>query len=314
MANPAQAPVKFIRDDEYILLMEDAPGGVYELDDLKRLRDAGIQTVIRYPFWKDIEVSLGNYQWRRVDDQIEMTRQAGMKCMFALYEFSPHFFPIDWYLKFPDGSLYQGGFYSHVISPWSERGWAYHLGFIEKFCDRVCADDVLTFRATVHGSEVMMPEYAPYRQDGDLLKTFERMIVEEQRIFSRYNEELWTCFHHAFDSLSYSGTAYAAYLRNLLLDEFPTRNHYCISYTQFRDDVVGEDKNLEDMNLYRLKMFAGSEYAEGLIANTDKAVLQGFRGMISAPLHFYTGKKSLEPWMVDAVVESIKKWREHVQH
>jgi hypothetical protein len=307
MANFAKE-VGFIRDDEHILLMEDSMGGVYGLDDLKRLRDAGIQTIIRYPYWKDIETSLGHYEWGKVDDQIDMTRQAGMKCMFALYEFAPHFFLDDWYLKYPDRTIYQGSFYDHVISPWSEKGWDYHLAFLGRFCERVCADDVLTFRATIHGGEVMMPEFAPYRQDGDLLKTFERMIVEEQRIFSHYNDDLWTCFHHAFDHLPYSGTVYANYLRNILLDEFPTHNHYCISYTQFRDDVIGEDKNLEDMKTYHLKMFGGSEYAEGLITNTDKAISQGFRGFVTAPLHYYSGHKKLEDWMIEAVQNSLRKW------
>jgi hypothetical protein len=304
----------FIKNDEYILLVEDQDGGHYGFDDLRRLRDAGIRTIIRTPFWKDLEPSLGHYQWDALDEQIDMTLEADLKCMFAVYDKAPSYFPDDWYLKFPNGSRYQGSFYENVISPWSVDGWAYHLDFISRFCERYSGEGILDFRATIHGGEVMLPEFEPYRQDGIFWDTIKRMLLSEQQIFYNAHEshELWTCLHHAFDHLSYSGTEQAGALYYALWNRFPLAAHYCISYTQFRNDVVGEAENLADMKEHNLSTFAGSEYAEGLIANTDEAIAQGFRGFATAPLHALSGHRVLEQWMLDAIRESLAKWSSRV--
>jgi hypothetical protein len=306
----------FIQDDEFILLMEDQDGGRYTVDDLKRLRDVGVQTVVRYPCWSDIEPEQGKYVWDSVDEKVAITREAGLKCMLAVYDKVPIYFPDDWYLKYHDGNIYSGSFYDHVISPWSIGGWVYHLDFIKKFCDRYSADDVLCFRATVHGGETILPEYRPYRQDGSLLETLERMVLDEQRIFyeTQASRELWTCLHHAFDSKTYSGTQNSEHLYQKMHDAFPDMKHYCISYTQFRDDVLGEDENRAEMQRLGLSMFAGSEYCEGLITNTDKAIEQGFRGFVTSPLHGLGKHRVLEPWMLDAIKESLSKWRQARVH
>lgn len=304
--------MKFIQDDEYILLMEDRYGGRYGLDDLKRLRDVGIQTIVRYPFWNEIETHLGEYVWDTIDEYIELTRQADMKCLFALYEGVPDYFPPEWYLKTPDGSIYIGVYQERVISPWNLDGWEYNLDFLNKFCNRISTKDVMCFRATMRGAEAMLPQYGQYRLDGLYWETMRRMLIEEQSIFyaSHDSHELWTCFHHAFDGSGTSGTERARDLYREMAGEFPDAKHYCISYTQFRNDVIGEDKNLADMQELGLNMFGGSEYAEGIIANTDTAIQQGFRGFISAPLHWWSGHKSLEPWMVETIRDSLAKWRE----
>jgi len=305
--------MKFIQDDEYILLMEDQYGGKFTLDDLKRLRDIGIQTIVRYPYWGSIETSMGYYEWGETESAIEMTRQAGMKCLWATYDKPPKYFPDEWYMKMLDGKTYVGKFRERVLSPWLAEGWAYHLAFIVRFCEKVSAPDVMCFRATTHGAEAMFPHDSkyPYRLDGSYIETMFKILIEEQAIFysAHDSHELWTCFHHAFDYQGTAGTEYAEMLYQATRDKFPDYKHYAISYTQFRNDVKGEDKNLADMQRLGLSMFGGSEHARGLLVNTDRAIAEGFRGFLCGPIHFMTKYRQMEDWMFNAFSESMAKWR-----
>lgn len=307
----------FIKDDEFILLMQDTRGAVLTPDDLKRLQDVGVQTMTRYPFWWDVEPVKGEYHWEQVDQQVELAQKSGVKCLFGLYEKPPKYFPPDWYLQFETGGPWVGTYRERVMSPWSEEGWAYHLDFMRKFCQRVSSDDAMCFRATVHGGEEMLPHKYPYQLKGDYLETLVREMLEEQEIFynAHPSHELWTCLHHAFDYTGTSGTEHARMLYQALRDKFPDATHYSISYTQFTRNMkefhyAGAQQNRLDMQELGLKMFCGSEYAEGLLTNTDTAIQQGFRGLICGPIMFWTKRAKTEDWMFDNFAWSIKRWRE----
>lgn len=305
--------MKFIKDDEFILLMEDQYGGKFTTDNLKRLRDVGVQTIVRYPLWSDIETSMGIYHWDVIDRAIDLTREAGMKCLFGVYDKPPEYFPDEWYLKTPEGGNYTGKFQERLLSPWQDEGWAYHLRFIEKFCNRASADDVMCFRATTHGAESMYPHDLrfPYRLDGSYIDTMLKMLLEEQDIFyaAHASRELWTCFHHAFDQQKMAGTEHAEMLYRAMWNGFQDAEHYCISYTQFKRGVQGEVENLADVQRLGLSMFAGSQYAEGLARNTDIAIQQGFRGFVCGPVMVWSKYRRMEDWMYDAFRDSVAKWR-----
>ena len=306
--------MKFIKDDEFILLMEDQYGGKFTTDNLKRLRDVGVQTIVRYPFWSDIETSMGIYRWDVIDRAIDLTYEAGMKCLFGVYDKPPEYFPDEWYLKTPEGENYTGKYQERLLSPWQPDGWNYHLDFIERFCHRASDDDnVMCFRATTHGAESMYPHDLrfPYRLDGDYIETMLRVLLEEQGIFynAHASHELWTCFHHSFDHQGRAGTEHAEMLYRAMWNEFPDAKHYCISYTQFKRGVQGEVENLADMKRLGLLMFAAAEYAEGLPVNTGKAIAQGFRGLVCGPIMNWSKHHKMEDWMYDAFRDSITRWR-----
>ena len=306
--------MKFIQDDDYILLMEDSYGGRFTQDDLKRLADSGIRTMLSYPFWINIEPQMGVYSWEETDNTIEKCRKAGIKCLFAAYDKPPKYFPPEWYIHTPEGNVHVGKFKERVISPWNAEGWAYHLAFLEKFCNKVTADDVMCWRAVPRGAEAMFPHdpARPHRQDGPYVETLLKMMLEEQDIFYRHHSshELWTCLHHAFDHQGTAGTEHSEMLIRAIRDKFPDFIHYCISYSQFRRGVPGKKENLDEMHRLGLSMFAGSEYADGLLRNTDKAIAQGFRGLICGPIMYLTKYRQMQDWMFDNFAWSIKRWRE----
>jgi hypothetical protein len=300
---------RFINDDEFIIILNDQNGGSYGVDDLHRLYDAGIRTIIRYPFWRNIETAWGVYDWESVDRWIDEDRQAGLKTMLAIYDHPPAFLPDEWYLRRPDGELYTyPGFYERVMSPWNFEGWRYHLNFIARCCQRNNAPDVLCFRSTVQGGAVMLPEYEEIRLDGELLPTVLRMMSDEQGIFVTHpSHEIWTALHPALDSVVQSGNALRGDIYNLIRREFPQAIHHVICHVYFAD-VLGKETTLNEIR-QGVKMWVGSEYAEGLTLNTDEAISLGFRGFVTSPLHTLGKYRTLEPWMLDNIRESLEKWR-----
>ena len=309
--------MKFIQDDEYIIILDDPLGGKFSVDDLHALYDAGIQTIVRMPYWKDIEPEWGVYNWEKADKWVEEDRRAGLKTMLSIYDHPPAYFPNDWYLRRPDGTLYdhlddECVIYEHIISPWSEEGWRYHLNFIAKCCERYNTSDVLCFRSTLQSGSVMLPEFGEYRSDGDLLSTVLKMMYDEQAIFvSHPSHEIWTALHPAFDSVVQTGNAYRKEIYQLIEDRFPEAHHSILTFTYFTR-VNGAETTQDEAKRY--PVWSGSEYAEGLNQNTDEAIALGFRGFLTGPLHFLIGgqNKVLEPWSFEAIRNSLEKWRKHV--
>ncbi len=302
---------KFIQDDEYILLMEDFFGGEITPGDRAHLREIGVQTSVRYLVWRKIEPEPGIYDWSYPDECVRLSRQAGMKTMLSIYDLAPAYFPGDWYLKFPDGRRFGGTFYANMISPWNPAAWQRHLDFIQACCDRYAAPDVLPYRGTMHGGECMLPDYGPCRMDGYLYSTVIRMLLEEQAIFYEAHpvHELWTALHHAFDSQWYTGNQHWFTLYQAQAQRFPDALHYHLVHTQWVPNIIGAQEHVRDIAEHGYPTFCGSEYCEGLDANTEAAIEAGFRGFITGPLHGLSGHRSMEPWMFDSFANSLAKWK-----
>lgn len=309
----------FIRPNEFILLMDDpnlrdaSGASALTRDDLCRFREAGIQTVVRYPYWREIETLPGHCEWGAVDRWLDEARSADMKTMLAVYDLPPHWTPDAWCLKDLHGQVYRGPFYDRIIVPWAKEGWDYHLYFIWRMCRRYNAPDVLCFRSTVHGGEVVLPEgKEPDLAGHDLRQTVEAMVYDEQAIFSvsHPSHEVWMALHHAFDSQPWTGNTMKDELYLGIKERFPETHLYGLSYTQFYPGVIGERENQADIARLGLGLWAGSEHCQGLQRFTEQAIEEGFRGFLCGALHFLSGYRVSQPWMFQAVRESDRKWRE----
>lgn len=302
----------FITPDDHILIMADQDGGGFSQDDLNRLADAGIRTIIRYVLWRQVEQEPGVFRWSELCRGIEMDRKAGLKTMLGVYDLAPAFFPEGWYMQDEAGNRYAGSFYANMLAPWVDAAWNAHKDFIARCCMYFAANDVMPFRCTCHGGEVMFPDYAPVKFPAgyDMEAACRQIMIEEQSIFARCGHgELWTQLHPAFAGLPYTGNQHMGQIYRDLASCFPHHYRYGITYTMFAN-VMGRELVPEQMRRHGIAMFCGSEYCEGLIANTDEAIRLGFRGFVTAPLHALTGHRSLEPWMLDAIRGSIRKWKD----
>src|SRR5512139_213076 len=102
--------MSFLRDDEYIILMnlgthmlQGTP--VLSLDNRKRIRDAGVQTAIEYPEWAEMEPAQGIYDFSIIERTLEVNRSVGMKTIFSVpTPFVPTWIPDEWRYRYADGT------------------------------------------------------------------------------------------------------------------------------------------------------------------------------------------------------------------
>src|SRR5512139_3907148 len=136
--------MSFLRDDEYIILMnlgthmlQGSPP--LTLDNRKRIRDAGVQTAIEYPEWAEMEPAQGIYDFSVIDRILETNRAAGMKTIFSIPgPWIPVWIPDEWRPK------YEYGVYNtSVISMWSEEGVFHEWSLFDKLMDDYSSDDVM---------------------------------------------------------------------------------------------------------------------------------------------------------------------------
>jgi hypothetical protein len=189
--------MSFIEPDEFIILYDHA---ALTVENLKRIRDAGVKTAFNIMWWRDIETSPGVYDWSEQDNQVDRLRRAGIKALFRCQDGGPAFFPDDWYLRAADGRLWRniygyGGNHPRddrhtCLSPWSPALEA-ELAFMRLCRDRYTAPDVQCFAGGwAHGSEVILPGMVPSYCDAYALESF-RDYAE-----AKFNHDL-TAFNQA---------------------------------------------------------------------------------------------------------------------
>ena len=67
---------------------------------------------------------------------------------------------------------------------------------------------------------------------------------------------------------------------------------------------------IHELRRGNVQVYGGSEWPEGLDANTPRAINAGMRGLLTGPTHPYLRRTRVEPWMVDAVKRSHDKFVE----
>src|SRR4051812_49303688 len=107
----------FIEPDEFVLLFDypdhatfvSSPGS-YQIpvDDMRRLREVGVKTVLQLLFWSEVEKSPGIYDWSISDAYIAKSRAAGMKTLLLTYDMAVTWAPPEWYLRGADGTIHNG--------------------------------------------------------------------------------------------------------------------------------------------------------------------------------------------------------------
>lgn len=337
--------MSFIQPDERIVILDynSRPANRLNAEELVRLRDVGIKTVMCYLEWHQVETAPGVYDWSIPDADVERITTAGLKCILKVYLCTPTFFDEDWYLHNAAGEAQHSIEISDdvgdvhgwsVLSPWNMWAWNYHLEFIEKACERYARPDVLCINISPANGEGLLPgidllfdDYAvaSYRHftgmddlPGEavpgsatldwLRETLIPGQVETQRIFQKYGGEYWTQLHHAFETIPSTGNWLIDDLYSALHKELGDE-HWGICYTVFR---AGETRGLwgpeQDIKRHGVKMLFASEGPAGLLANTMKAIRMGARGMLTGPLAPYMRESRLQDWMYSAIRTTNGWW------
>ena len=314
----------FLRDDEFIILM-DLPlkdGRWLTIDELKRLRGAGIQTAYWHGTkWDSFMPHEGVYDWSYFDKYLERMRQADMKCLIPLWTKQYTHYPDSYYIYTKKGHV------RGALSPWNKEAQKISNDLLKMVRDRLTSDRCQVVSGQLDtGERVLLNEPAYYdayaladwqkdhegqpdhrTPDGDawlkksyldLLKTQQKIMVHTQ------HHEIWYCLSRKkalVPSISCHGCNYL----DDILDMFKSLKPKSINHISFNYFPYGEDYwkiIARDRETWKINEFAGAEYCEGLKSgNGIRAVKQGLRGMIVGPTFPATRHTSLESWMVDEI-------------
>jgi hypothetical protein len=338
--------MSFIEQDEHIIILDYNCYSGLALNDaeLSRLHDSGIKTVMCYLQWRFIEPVMGVYDWTDIEERLEAYQKAGLKAIIKTYLGAPGFFPDDWYLRGSNGDIQRhvgepnidGSCPVSCLSYWNPMAWDYHLRFIERVCERFSDPNTLCINIAPANGEALIPGNN-YLYDDYAVASFRQFTgtnnypstaipgtptldwlretvipgqVETQKMFQKCGGEYWTMLHHAFETIPSTG--------NWLIDDLYTalhkelgHNHWGICYTLYRP---GETRGLwgarQDIDRHGVKMLFASEGPAGLYTNTQNAISQGARGMITGPLAPYLGSNGrMADWMYEAIRDTSQWWK-----
>ncbi len=331
----------FMNPDESIILMDmaeianPAPYRYIPMssDELAKLGLIGVQTVLEQAQWELAEPSQGVYDWSHIDDQVNRPRRAGMKVLLSVPGCVPKWCPLDWYATpdSPDSPLkYVDWRWWPTLSMWNMRAQKYMMEFEARVIDRYASPDVLCIHGYPKDGEAMLPPLAEGYFDPEALADYREFCdrdnavpgyqepetqdwlretvlftnLAHQRIFAAQNREVW-CFLHPYHArYQWTGNQFVGDVYAALAGE-----GWKISAVQYTHFPLGDEQAAQVARAKAatpgIDFWVGAEYAEGAPVHAPKAVAQGLRGLLCAPLHPFQGHQQLEGWMMTNLSTAI---------
>lgn len=328
----------WIKDDEYILLMDFEPDGGRtsgmncKLDELKRLRDAGIQTGVKYVYWGKNEPIPGEYTWWDIDEWVERYRQADMKLLLSVYTDIPMWIHNDWRAMNANHQTMGS------ISIWNREAQAASDRYIQALVERYDSDMVLAWNSWITngetfyhnepawfdiGAQQAFREYAganavPRAHDEVterwMKETYINHMVRLQKIFaSTPHKEIWTAAHRMiarFHGLYGNGCQWIGDVYDAYQSAIPGCIINVIQYTYHPHGVDYLTQMIMDTERYGIRVWGGAEYCEGLPVSVPTALRTKARGLILSPIHPFTGHKKVDDWMIGSIQNAIAQFKE----
>lgn len=346
----------FIRSDETNILM-DAPNTgrdptwpeffsrAVPHDDMIRLVDAGVSTVLQLVPWSMIEMVHGKRNWEMPDEMVERACDAGLKSMLMTCQTIPDCLPDDWYVRTRDGTPIK----RHdpreprqtwsCLSPWNNEAMNYQIDYIRECCDRYNSDDVMCINSLSQDGESLLPPgldciYDPAAMrswrdwcGNDLLyphpktamtqawmrEALMREVIDQQKVYATHpSGEVFVQLHPVYTAWPASGVGdIMCYVDAVMQQVIPSRLHYII-FQAWTDafQSSGMPEFVAKLVSRGVSVWTGSEWPDGLVANTPRAIAQGIRGLITSPLHPFLKRERIEPWVYDAFAASRKMFLE----
>lgn len=335
--------MRFIKPDETNIVMDNPDTGVnkwkpeftsvpLKLDELKALRDTGVQTVLE--FSPSASVDEGVYNWGVTDEAVERCRKAGLKVLLMGPTTVPQWCPDDWYVRLADGTVMKDHDPRNPVqtwgclSPWNSeaRGWLRE--YVREFIMRYSAPDVLCINSFSQEGESMLPpagaclydtaalqEYRYFMNDPTavpnaasgitqrwMFETLRSWVVtlQEMYVAGHPSREAFMSLHPVYWGWPASG-AYdiAGYMRAILDEVRPDRlTHIVFCYFDNKFDFMY--RFVQEMMDLGIDYIVGSEWPEGLLTHSNEAARLGIKALLTCPTHPYKQRYTVEPWMLDA--------------
>jgi len=285
----------FLTETDYIIIMEVKQKPI-SLNDLLKLEDVGIETIL-LSGWTYLGSSWDIFL-NRIDSILEGTN---LKVMLELFYSPVH----DWWLIPIEQSSPSYRAYRHVNYSNPEVGSSIDECILELY-SRVDSARVKFNYAGARGGEFLW-------ENNNLacpisIEILTKFMVDRQRVIADKHGEVWTTFHHMLGGNLTTTTA----INEALYDAFPTNKyeHYRVQSIQFAPTatIALEEFNRKAIQSNpRSKYFVGSEWAEGLATNLEKALEHGVYGFLTSPMHNFVPYTQIEDWMLDNIKEAIKR-------
>jgi hypothetical protein len=329
----------FVAGNVLLMDMETVNGDLLSIDDLKKLRDAGIETAYKFRTpWDSIEVEKGVYDWRECDAYLERVLAAGMRAVMTVYSTGPtgSWIPDSWFVKT------KAGVQRSVLSPWNPDAMAYSVDFTRRFAERYTIPDkamvaccYMTAGETIglnepmfyddtaqasfhalHGPNWYPTPNEPRTEAWTKEAYFNQMVGFQNAILSVPGNcgEVWTQLHMEIQYFSGLYGNGSKWLPDLLgayraLPGWTKTNQIYFTWIQW-DQLWGQMQGLALGN--GCDVYGGAEFATGIVNTVDKAIANGLRGQIVAPCYpeaSVGGYTFVHDWMVANIKEADTKWR-----
>lgn len=304
----------FIRDHERIILFDlpNVAGDYLTPDDLRALRDAGIETVLRSGTeWDRYETFPGKYDSGYFSRIMDQYRQAGMKTILPLWVKQTTIYTDAWYQQ---GENHKVGEY--ILSPWNRAAQDHACEVIQRVKGEHGADDCLIVPTFSRYGESVVPnnanycdpwaekswkEYGQKRRMDWLREAYVRLVADQQAICADNPwKEAWFFFHLPKVKYPNCGVQwFDDYIR--ALPEGTTVNHVTFNYFNARWEGIAEQ--IADLRCkHNTSEWCGAEYCEGLRnGNAERARQADMRGLILAPVMPTGAPAKIEPWMLKEI-------------
>jgi hypothetical protein len=329
--------MNFMVSEEYLLLMnlgrhmlQGTP--VLSIPERMRLKEVGIETAIEYPEWADMEVVRGEYAFSSIENILCMNREVGMKTILAIPNcWLPTWFPDEWRPKHLDGR-----YNTAALSIFNKEAMKYEQDFFKMLVDKYTAPDVMFILQEHDTGESAFPNYFFYEDCAkeDFYSVYDKDVVMDlnnsetrvwledaiinhfldlQRIFYPPYKEIWNSLQWLIAKLNPPSMNY---LQPRILEsfqkEFVDANIVLLQYTYFDDSHPQENVEYVDMlkEKYCKDVIVEAMFCAGLPTTTPRSIAKGFRGQIICPVHPHTHESGLHEWMVDAIAQSNRLWKE----
>jgi hypothetical protein len=279
----------FLDNDERIIIMEDDYYFPFSLDDIKKLRDAGIKTVM-IPH-------ILNFDSSNKDgflSKLSVFLSQELKVLVPFCYSDRKYTMLDW-INLSRDLL---DFRLTVLDDWlgSELRKSVQLIYAVPEGGEFLWDAMQTGNYPISDEELF------------------RFIVYHQQFLGQEHKEIYLSLHNFLgDSKNWNNT-HLPFLYEKLRSEFPNAPLYSFQYAHFScggtptpiDMQYKVKRYTED---YGVKFFVGSDYCEGLTKNFDYAMKQKAYGFVTSPMHSENPIKHehVEDWMVDTLRETNKR-------
>lgn len=308
------------------------------LDGLKRLSDVGADIVLELVPWHRIESQRGIYDWSLPDEMVERCNRAGMKALLMMTNSVPQWCPDDWYVWDRHGKPIKWHDERELrqtwgcLSPWNAEAMEYEREYIRLCCARYNGDDAMCISAFTQDGEALLPPgldciYDPAAQAswrafaGDhiyphpktpltqvwMRDALTRELLAQQTIYMDMHpsRELVLQLHPVYTGWPASGVGDVFCYVDEVLKLKPSKLHHIV-FQAFTPafQAQGMPSFVSKLTERGISVFTGSEWPDGLAANTPRAIQQGIRGFVTAPLHPYLKRSRIDEWVYDAFAQS----------